>query len=179
VTGHLFALLCILASGLIQPASNEATVQVEIGRATAQENGFVANSWKMSALDAPQNDTLKSTGMVGKHFTRYNEQVRRVMATEPLILVARERADPSFAYGWICAGVYGDELALIYVYTKYKFRRLGIARDLKDAVLSLAPDDVRPVYCSKSSHDEVFEDWGFTFRDVDDVIGNVSERRVG
>jgi hypothetical protein len=178
VAGQCRQLFRIVASGLFKPASKADTVNIEISAAQPNELGLVYSSWKMSALDAPHNDPLKSTGMVGQHFTRYNRDVQRVMQTQPLILVAREQSDPSFAYGWICAGLYDGDLAILYVYTKYKFRRLGIARDLRDAVLSRSPDNVRPVYCAKSAHDEVFEDWGFTFRELDDVLGT-SERRAG
>lgn len=179
VAGQCKRLLRSVASGLIQPASNEADVRVEIGPVRPDELPLIHSSWKHSALDAPQNDQHKVSGTVGAYFTKYNRDVRAILATDPLILVAREATDPSFAYGWICAGVYGDELAIFYVYTKYKFRRLEIARTLKDAVLERAADDLVPVYCAKSVHDRMFERWGFEYRELHDVIGTSEERRAG
>lgn len=178
MTGHLLAVLCILAL-VPRYASKEEPVRIEIGRALPSEMGLVFNSWKQSALDAPHNDPVKASGMIGEFFTRYNRIVQHALDTQPLVLVAREATDPDFAYGWMAAGVYGGELAILYCYTKYKFRRLGIARDLKDQIVELAPDNARPVYCARSAHDHIFEGWGFQFRELEDVIGKASnEQRV-
>lgn len=170
MTGQLRALLCIVALW-VSHTSNEESVRVEISEALPTEVAFILSSWKHSALDAPQNSPYKGSGMVRSLFTKYNADVRDVFDTKPLLLVAREQTDPSFLYGWICAGVYGDELAIIYMYTKYKFRRLEIASSLKDAVLDRAPDDLAPVYCHRSVHDRMFERWGFEFQPLHDVIG--------
>lgn len=152
-------------------------MQLDIGKAHDSEMNFVRSSWKQSALDAPHNDPYKSTGMVGAHFTRYNRDVQRAIDSNPLVLVAREPTDPRFIYGWLAVGLYGNELAILYAYTKYKFRRLGIMRELRDRVLDLAPEDAQLVYCARSVRDPVFERWGFDYRSLNDVLGVTSDEQ--
>lgn len=183
MTGQPLALLFIVALTAIWP-SKEATVEAKrpriplvIDEAHEGDLKFVWSSWKHSAADAPKNHKLVQAGRVGEHFTRYNERVERVMDSPALILVAREPTDPQFIYGWIAAHVTPD-VALLYQYTKGKYRRLGVARSLKDAVLREAPESARRFYCDSTIHDAMFESWGFTFRHVDDVLGRKTRRRA-
>jgi hypothetical protein len=179
MTGHALALLCILTRWASH-TSNEDAVLLDISPMTASERAYVANSWKMSALDAPLNAPLKETGMVGKHFDRYNAEVQRVLDSGATVLVAREATDPSFIYGWMAVGLVGGQLALYYCNTKFHYRRVGVCRALRDRVLDLVPQDepLEYVYTARSVRDPVFERWGFEYRDLDDVLISDEQRQT-
>lgn len=106
----------------------------------------------------------------------YDDVIEDVLATDPVVLVARNRDEPSFLYGFLIALLAGNTLALHYTYTKRRYRRCGAMSALLSRVLELVPDGAGLVYCTRSSRDEVFERFGFEFCDLRDVLVQAARR---
>lgn len=190
--GQRALLLAMLVLGALVHLSKEEHVQqakipLLISEAHEGDLPFAFSAWKNSSLDAPKNREKRDSGRVGEHFTQYNRDVHRIMATPAAkLLIAREPSDPDFIYGWIAFATYYDPtltlprvrraradrsnaVAILYTYCKSKFRRMGVARELKDAALQLAPEHAQRFFCESTVHDGVFERWGFVFKPFEDV----------
>lgn len=148
-------------------------MRLSIGPARPDETAFIAASWKQSAADTPINAALIDAGGKGDFFRRYNADVQLVLESEPLLLVARDADDPSFAYGWLAAKQTPERFALAYVYTKHHFRRMGVMRELLSRALADAPDGAQLVHCERSRFDRVFQRWGFEYAPLRAVLGEV------
>lgn len=177
MTGQRFALLVMLLLGTFGCLSkavyvSKAKIPLTISEATEDDLRFVFSSWKHSALDQPKNHARRADGRVGEHFSEYNKLVHRVMGLPTShLLIAREPEDASFIYGWIAYASTPKVTGLLYTYVKSKFRRLGVASELKDAMLKLtkAPKSAR-YFCDDTVHDATFCRWGFAYRPLDVVL---------
>ena len=146
---------------------------VEIGPMHPDEEAFIASSWKQSAKDAPVN--AHAAADVGSFYREYNARVHLTLAAPSIVLVARDKRDHSFAYGWIALLPAKTVCGLAYVYVKNKYRRLGVMKALRDAALSAVSDELPLVYCQKSRFDGTFEHWGMSFMPLREVLEQVKQ----
>ncbi len=177
LTGQRLCLLAIVLLGTIAFPSKarhvtQAKIPLLISAATPDDMRFVFNSWKMSALDAPKNRDKRYAGRTGEHFTHYNKSVEQVLAMDGAhVLVAREPEDPTFIYGWIAFVLLPKRTTLIaYQYVKSKFRRLGVASQLKDEMAKMEPVKPRRYFCESTVSDATYERWGFELAPLEEVL---------
>lgn len=102
----------------------------QIRQATPEDFNFVANSYLKSYRTAPE-----AKAMVNDiYFPEYKTRLIH-MASTGTILVACSNEDPDQIFGYIMVGEVGTYSILHYVYVKFPFRRLGIAKALTLAAL--------------------------------------------
>jgi hypothetical protein len=99
--------------------------------ATPDDRRFVVSAWSSSYK------TAHTAGMIHTDdwATVMHAQIERLIARPDVrTIVAFERKDPTFVYGFICGDPTGSVPIVFYVYTKEPYRRSGHARGLFGAI---------------------------------------------
>lgn len=102
---------------------------------TADDLGYLFSSWLKSARGEGAHRHMANDVYFGAMKPRVTEALRRGR-----IVVACNPDDPWAIYGWICF----EPSVIHYVYVKYTFRHLGVARRL----FAVANPDGEPVTCT-------------------------------
>jgi hypothetical protein len=113
--------------------------------ATTDDRRFIVAAWSSSYKTSHRAGMIHTDDWAGIMRT----QIERVLdRPDARAVVAYEKADPAFVYGFI-AGDTSDAIPVIfYCYTKEAYRRTGIARGLF-AALGVDPGH-RFVYCCET-----------------------------
>jgi len=170
------------------------SIALDIGPAREDEMSRIQADWKDSSVSAvveplreklrellPDDRWIADEKVFGKlchtlYERKMNPEVDAVLATRPMLLVAREPSDPSFLYGWIACGHVQDKLAVYFAYTKRRYRELGVMTALLLRVLELVPD-AELVYCAHGPRDSFFQKMGFVHVPLKEVV-DLSVRRA-
>lgn len=100
-----------------------------IRRATADDAGFVLNSWLKS-----YNEWRRPEERRAGYWTAHKDVIAALLETSR-VLVACDAQAPTSIYGWAC-GQPGTPTLLHYLYVKRAMRHAGVARALVAALLS-------------------------------------------
>jgi hypothetical protein len=99
--------------------------------ATADDRRFVVSAWSSSYKAAHTAGMIHTDDWA----TVMHRQIERLIARpEVKTIVAFERKDVSFVYGFVCGDPSGPVPIIYYVYTKEPYRRSGHARGLFGAI---------------------------------------------
>lgn len=88
--------------------------------ATSEDTGFVFSSWLKSYRNAPQ-----SRLMLNNIYFQNQHDIIEDILKKSVVMIAVNEQDPSQIFGYI---VYEKPSMLHYVYVKYTYRKMGIAR---------------------------------------------------
>lgn len=89
---------------------------------------------------------LGSEGIPNRFFYYYHHKVLESLIPNSIVMVACLENSPDTILGWVCAQVVDTALVVHYAYTKYAFRKYGIARRLLKEII----DTEKPpaVFCT-------------------------------
>lgn len=97
-----------------------------IGVSLPSERNLVLQSWCRAFRSERVN-----LGMPQSAFYPWQRtNMDRILARDPLLLVARDVEKPEYVYGWLCAERIGDAFVAHFAYVKRDWREQGIARAL-------------------------------------------------
>lgn len=85
------------------------------------------------------------------YFLHHKQYIERVLEDEnSVFLIVCDVEDPEQIYSYICYRQLNPNSSIIldYIYTKYTYRKLGIASRLLDQVIQLSKDQRRDIFCT-------------------------------
>ncbi|MFT3927447.1 MAG: hypothetical protein QM778_33245 [Myxococcales bacterium] len=137
---------------------------IEVSRAGKDALPFVLDSWAESFRRA-------NRGMPTSAFHAWHRSLReRILSRHPMVLVARDREDPAFLYGWLCAEA-REAFTLHYAYTKASFQGQGVAGLLLDTaqnvgsqIFVLEGREPERFYSHQGKWTRYLQSRGFTYR---------------
>lgn len=115
---------------------SEPLVECALRDATADDMPFVLSSWLKSAAD--------DSGGVASAFTRrvfyaeHERLIRESVLPRSAVRVAASPDSPDVIRGWTCSEATEHGTLLHYVYVRFDWRKLGVARFLVDALGPIA-----------------------------------------
>lgn len=102
----------------------------QLREATTEDFNFIANSYLKSYRTAPETRPMINE----VYFPEYKSRLEHMIKTG-LVVVAHAQDDVNHIFGYVIASAVGNYPVLHYVYVKFPFRRIGIAKDLVTAIL--------------------------------------------
>jgi GNAT superfamily N-acetyltransferase len=99
-------------------------MEIALRLVTPQDMPFIYNSWLKSYTE--NNKDFKRMGQ-GVYFSNYKKVLSRIL-DDALIVIACNPDDKEQVYGYVVAEEHAN--VCHYIYVKYTFRKLGIARRL-------------------------------------------------
>ena len=108
------------------PEPPGAMAGVLIRRGTPEDAGFVFSYWLRDAFERCRT----YRGMSKALFMRLHHLVLERVVSRSILHVACDPEAPEVVYGFVCAEPNASPPILHYIYTKRRFRRCGIARQL-------------------------------------------------
>jgi hypothetical protein len=105
---------------------------------------FVVSSWSSSYKEAHQAGAIRSERWAEVMRPEFEAHLARPDAR---VVVAFERKDPAFIFGWIAGDTAESVPVVFYVYVKAPYRLGGIARQLFEA-FGVRPEDRFAYACS-------------------------------
>lgn len=125
--------------------------------AARNEIPFCAKAWKESLRHGPAGAHQDRKA----YYDRVNPLVNDLLERSRL-LVARDAEDPSFLYGFLAYEADSIVFTGHFVYTKYAFRRQGVANSLLARALEINPKCSELVYTTPPTRfDSMVEGIGF------------------
>jgi GNAT superfamily N-acetyltransferase len=122
-----------VARGAITPeVAAEARASIRLRKAKAGDVGLITSSWLKSLRD--------STTYHGVDNRTYYDEHHKILAkllARSAVIVAVLDNDPDHIVAWACYEVYANSVVLHFVYTKYAFRKMGVARMIVEKVLEV------------------------------------------
>jgi len=100
---------------------------------TASDEAFVYNAWLKSYKDSPWGKPLINDIF----FTNHKEIVKKLLDSSEVLLAVNPE-DPDQIYGFAVIEKSPRVSIIHYVYVKYNFRKLGLARDLVETLEPMA-----------------------------------------
>lgn len=118
------------AEGESKAQRNLATPQYNTNELGQRELPLVYSTWLRTHWDVWRTRMPKSA-----YFAWARSNINRILAREPVLLAARDVADPVYVYGWCCAERVGETVVVHYANVKSDWREGGIATALLHDVL--------------------------------------------
>lgn len=100
------------------------------GRGT-EERGFVVSTWSRSYKSRHSAGLITSEDWPAVMHPQLEKHLDRAGART---ILAYEKGDPNFFYGWIAGDTSERVPVVYYAYVKEAYRRAGVARALLDAI---------------------------------------------
>lgn len=115
---------------------NNSPVAFRFG--TAQDANFIMNSWLKSYRPSPANNRIDSD----IYFPRQSKVIKRCLANS-YVVVACNCDDSEQIYGYLIAQPLADDVVFHWMYVKYPYRKLGIARWMLKLVIDQATEGTK------------------------------------
>lgn len=113
-----------------QTETTTEQLPIKLRAATTDDASLIYSSWLKSNRDS---GFAKDVG-TDRYFNNHKQLVADIVNRAGAI-VACNPDDPTTIYGWICVERLPAEVLVVhYVYVKYTFRQLGVARRLWQAI---------------------------------------------
>jgi len=128
---------------------------VTIREATADDDGFVYNSWLKSSREDAKD-------MPSHQFYRAQHALIDQMLKTSKVFMAVFKDDPSFIYGYVVVQVVDNIPVLHFCYTKHSFRRFGILKLLLSKFWKVKEDSIIVTY-QASYRKKLFDRYKFIY----------------
>jgi GNAT superfamily N-acetyltransferase len=106
-------------------------VNLSFRPALPADRAFMVSTWSRSTKLSHSAGLISSESWPTVMHREYNLALDR---DDARALIACERDDPDYFYGWVAGDTSGRVPVLFFVYVKEPFRRAGIARQLLAAI---------------------------------------------